>query len=150
MQRKSFKLNLPYREIVLADTYHDFDNELLHAKDITLKKLYTENKQNYHVWIYELDGKILAFLSFVDEDTHFHIDIVAVNRMYDKLCNEVHPGYSLFMLLEMISLQFGYHKITLNSVQNRIKYWESNDYKISGPSEFSNTWGMLTPMEKII
>ncbi|MGI0047659.1 MAG: hypothetical protein ACREBB_10815 [Nitrosotalea sp.] len=150
MERKKFKLNLPYREILPTDVGHDFDNELLVAKNITLEKLYTENKHNYHVWIYELDDKILSFLSFADEGTHFHIDIVAVNRMHDELCNEVHPGYSLFTLLEMVSSQFGYHKITLNSVENRIKYWESNGYQISGPSEFSNMWGMLTPMEKKI
>ncbi|MFZ1077958.1 MAG: hypothetical protein WAN47_11075 [Nitrosotalea sp.] len=148
LERKKFKLNLPYREILSTDISHDFDNELLSAKNITLQKLYIENKDNYHVWVFESDSKILAFLSFVDEGDHFHIDMIAVNRIHDKLCDEIHPGYSLFTLLELVSLQFGYSKITLNSVQNRIGYWKSNGYEIIGPSEFSNVWGMLTPMEK--
>lgn len=150
LERKRFRLNLPYREILSTDVQHDFDNELLFAKNITLQKLYTENKDNYHVWVFEFDGKVLAFLTFVDEDDHFHIDMIAVNRIHHKLCDEIHPGYSLFTLLELVSLQFGYSKITLNSVQNRIKYWKSNGYEITGPAEFGNVWGMLTPMEKKI
>lgn len=150
LERKIFRLNLPYREILSTDMQHDFDNELLLVKNITLKKLYAENKDNYHVWVFEFDDKVLAFLTFVDEGDHFHIDMIAVNRIHDKLCDELRPGYSLFTLLEIVSLQFGYSKITLNSVQNRIEYWKLNGYEITGPAEFSNVWGMLTPMEKKI
>lgn len=148
MQRKDFKLNEPYREIIAADKEKEFDNDFLANVGITLASLADQNKDDRYVWVYDLEGKILGILTFLDMESYFYMDMVANNRLWQNLCDELKPGFSLFKTLEDLSPIFGYSKIRLDSVSYRVDYWKSHGYEVVGMPQFKEKWGNLYPMEK--
>ena len=149
MSQKDFGLNPPFREIEDSDAEREFKSDFLSSHDITLSSLVEDNKTDgKHVWVYELEGKILAVLSFQDMGSYFYMDIVAINDLFPELCDEVHPGYSLFSLLEDVSPNFGYSTIRLDSTDERVSYWKGHDYELIGMPSSSDKWGQLFPMEK--
>ena len=148
MIRKNFGLNPPFREIKPSDTTKEFESEFLDFVGITLTSFVEENKDDKYVWVYELEENILAVLSFLDMDSYFFMDIVAVNESFPDLNQEVHPGYSLFNLLEDLSPKFNYSTIRLDSTSERVSYWKKNGYEIIGMPASVNKWGKLFPMEK--
>lgn len=80
MTRKNFTLTSPYREITSADETKQFTNELFSQVNI-LADLATMNIGYRHVFVYEQNNEILAFLMFDDHNTYFYIEFVAVNRL---------------------------------------------------------------------
>lgn len=148
MKRRSFLLNTPFREISPSDSSTKFHSSLLSIIETDLGKLAGENREEKHVWVYDLDGKILAVLSFLDIGLYFHMDLVAVNESEQDLCDEVHPGYSLFTLLEDFAIKFGHAKIRLDSVADRVMYWKSHGYQMTGIGHSDKRLGQIYPMEK--
>lgn len=148
LARKIFKLNEPYREITPADAKKPFQNEFLEKAGITLAVFVKENHDDKHVWVYDFDGKILAVLSFLDTDSCFYMDILGKNRLHDDISIDLKPGYSLVKLLEDLSPKFGYPMIKLDSTANRVEYWKTLGYRISGTPSWNEKFGQLFPMEK--
>lgn len=147
MSRKEFVLNLPFREITASDGYQPFANELQPVNHVDLSSLVDLNIENRHVFVYDLDGKILGFMTFLDKGDHFHLDLVEVNRLHDE-SGIVKPGFMLITLLENLSGQFGYSRITLHSTQNNIPYYQNLGYEVTGELMHHPDYGPLTPMEK--
>lgn len=148
MKRRSFLLNPPFRQIIASDSSAKFESSLLDAIGISLANLIKENKDDKHIWVYDFDGKILAVFSFLDVGTYFHMDLITINESEQKLCNEVHPGYSLFTLLEDYAVKFGHTKIRLDSIGERVEYWKSHGYQIIGMGHVDDKLGQIYPMEK--
>jgi pyruvate carboxylase len=118
--------------------------------ETNLKNLVKENREEKHVWVYDVEGKILAVLVFVDFDSYFHIDLVVTNESEQKLCDQVHPGYSLFSLLEDFAIKFGHTRIRLDSIADRVEYWKSHGYVITGIGYNVENLGRIYPMEKTL
>lgn len=148
MKRRSFLLNPPFREIKDSDNTIKFESELLDIIGINLDTLAKGNKDDKHVWVYDFDGKILAILSFLDVGSYFHMDVVAINESEQELCKEVHPGYSLFSLLENFAVKLGHTKIRLDSISERVEYWKSYGYEMTGIGHADDKLGKIYPMEK--
>jgi len=148
LARKKFVLNLPFREVNPSDSKKTFRSKFLSEHGISFANLVEENQNDKYVWIYELEDQILAVLSFLDIDSFFYMDIVAINESFKSICDEVHPGFSLFSLLEDLSPAFGYSKIRLDSTSERIEYWKSYGYEMIGMPSSNDKWGKLFPMEK--
>jgi len=148
MDRKTFNLNLPFREIKQEDVGILFDNELLESNGVDLAFLFEKNMGNLYVFVYELDGKVLAFIEFIDTGTHFHLDLVETNRLFPT--PSLKPGGKLILLLELISKQNNYSKITLNSVQNKVEYYKKLGYTKTGETIPNVAYGPLTKMEKTL
>lgn len=148
MTRKNFNLNPPFREIRNVDALKEFKSEFLETHGIDFVNLPNENKDDKYVWVYDLDDKILAVLSFLDTSTHFFMDVVFNNDLWTELCNEVHPGFSLFSMLEDLSPNFDYHKILLDSTDDRLDYWKHHGYQHRGMPYSKPKWGKLYPMQK--
>jgi len=148
MARKKFILNLPFREATPSDVEKNFQSKFLSSHGITFGDIVKENQNDKHVWVYELDEKILAVLSFVDTEWLFYMDLVAINELFKSLCDEVHPGFSLFSLLEDLSPGFGYSKIRLDATTKRVDYWKDHGYIMIGMPSSNSKWGKLFPMEK--
>lgn len=147
MTRKEFILNLPFREIVFSDGSQPFANELQPINHIDLSYLVDKNIGDRHIFVYELDGKVLAFMTFLDREDHFHLDLVEINRLHEEY-KTIRPGLLLIRLLENLSRNAEYSKVTLHSVQNRILYYRALGYAITGNLISDPTYGPLTPMEK--
>lgn len=145
MARKKFILTTPFREIQTSDATKLFDNELSRANGIDLAFLVEMNRGNQYVFVYEEVGKILAFLTFIDKGSHFHLDLVETNRLYPSTLK---PGGKLIILLEMLSIRFNYQKITLNSVQGKISYYERLGYIQTGRTYPNPIYDTLIEMEK--
>lgn len=145
MTRRSLNLNPPYREIEHADGKKEFWNRLTPKNRIDLSYLVNINIGNRYVLVYEISGKILGFMTFLDHGDHLHLDLIERN----ELIEESHGvGFNLMMLLEIIATSCGYAKITLSSTQENIQYYQALDYEITGPSFNNPDYGSLTPMEK--
>lgn len=147
MSREEFVLNLPFREINQSDGGQPFANELQPINHIDLSYLIDVNVGNRHVFVYDLDGKILGFMTFLDRGDHFHLDLVEVNRLHAE-SKEVKPGFMLISLLENLSRQFGHSRIALHSTQNNIPYYCILGYEVVGDAFQHADYGLLTPMEK--
>jgi len=145
MIRKNFTLNLPYREIEKKDSIKLFANELLSANGVDLAFLFELNKKNRYVFVYEEDGKILAFMTFIDTGKHFHLDLVETNRLYPS---KLKPGGKLIILLETMSAHHGFKKITLNSVKGKVPYYKNLGYRSAGGTVIDVIYGTLTKMKK--
>jgi hypothetical protein len=148
LARKIFKLNEPFREITSDDTKKPFRNEFLEKAGITLTAFVKENHDDKYVWVYDFDGKILAVLSFLDTGSCFYMDVLGKNRLHDDISDDLKPGFSLVRLLEDLSPKFGYAMIKLESTSNRVEYWKSQGYKITGTPSLSAKFGQLFSMEK--
>lgn len=145
MTRRSLNLNPPYREIESADGKIEFWNRLTPKNQIDLSYLVDMNVGNRYVLVYEIDGKILGFMTFLDQDDHLHLDLIERN----ELIEESHGvGFNLMMLLEIIASNFGYSRIMLSSTEENIEYYQALDYEIIGSSFDNPDYGRLTPMEK--
>jgi len=66
LSRRKFALNLPFREIVPFDAGQPFANDLQPVNHIDLSYLVDKNTGNRYIFVYELDGKVLAFMTFLD------------------------------------------------------------------------------------
>lgn len=146
-QRKIFNFTPPIREIVPQDGEQSFQNEFQESNTDVLDKLTNMNIENRYVIVYELNGKILGFLTFLDKGDHFHLDLVETNRLHDE-SNIVKPGPSLLVVMEGISRTFGFNKISLHSTQKNLDLYHGLGYSISGNDFNHPTYGILTPMEK--
>ncbi|MEX0861684.1 GNAT family N-acetyltransferase [Nitrosopumilus sp.] len=149
MTRKDFVLNLPFREITPSDAEQPFANELQPINHIDLSYLVNLNIENRHIFVYELDGKVLAFMTFLNREDHFHLDLVEVNRLHDE-SKCVKPGFMLITLLENLSRGSGHSRITLHSIQDRIHYYQNLGYQVTGNPIPNPDYGPLTPMEKAL
>lgn len=149
MSRKQFVLNLPFREINQSDADQPFVNELQPINHIDLSHLTDRNVGNRHVFVYDLDGKVLAFITFLDRNDHFHLDLVEVNRLHQE-SRVVKPGFMLITLVENLSKQFGHSRITLHSIQDRLPYYRNLGYEVTGDAMPDHNYGPLTPMEKAL
>ena len=147
MSRKEFILNPPFREIEQSDVERPFANELQPTNHIDLSYLVSLNIENRHVFVYDLNGKILGFMTFLDRNDHFHLDLIEVNRLHAE-SKIAKPGFLLITLLEKLSEKFGYSRITLHSTQNNIAYYSNLGYEVSGNPIIDPNYGSLTPMEK--
>lgn len=147
LSRRKFALNLPFREIILSDAGQPFANDLQPINHIDLSYLVDKNIGNRYIFAYELNGKVLAFMTFLDKGDHFHLDLVEVNRLYEE-SKTVRPGFLLITLLENLSRREGFSKVTLHSIQDRISYYRNLDYVAAGESISDSVYGSLTPMEK--
>ena len=147
--RRKFVLNLPFREINPSDADQSFANELQPVNHIDLSYLVDLNTGNRYILVYELDGKVLAFLTFLDRGDHFHLDLVEVNRLHDEY-KTIRPGFLLITLLENLSKSSGHSTITLHSIQERIQYYHNLGYEVTGEPVLNPDYGPLTPMMKIL
>ncbi len=147
-QRKQFEYTLPIREIQKSDAEQRFINELLPINNIDLAHLVENNIGKRYVMVYDLDGKVMAFLTFIDSDNHFHLDLVETNQIHPE-SDQLNPGIALIITLEGMSRTFGFDRITLHSIPERISLYQSLDYTITGESEYNSDYNMmLTPMTK--
>ena len=149
MPRRKFILNLPFREIKQSDTSQSFANELQPINHVDLSYLAGLNVGNRYIFVYELDGKVLAFMTFLDKGDHFHLDLVEVNRLHDEY-KTIRPGFLLITLLENLSKSSGYSMITLYSISERISYYRNLGYEVTGELMPHPDYGPLTPMKKIL
>ncbi len=138
---------MPFREINPSDAEQPFANELQPINNIDLSYLVNWNIRNRHIFVYELDEKVLAFMTFLDRGDHFHLDLVEVNRLYDE-SKSIKPGFMLITLLENLSRGLGHSRITLHSIQDRIPYYQNLEYQVTGNPISDLAYGSLTPMEK--
>ncbi|MBI5378356.1 MAG: hypothetical protein HZA82_07010 [Thaumarchaeota archaeon] len=76
------------------------------------------------------------------------MDVLGKNRLHDDISDEIKPGFSLVKLLEDLSPKFGYSMLKLESTSNRVEYWKSQGYKITGTPSQSDKFGQLFSMEK--
>ncbi len=127
MFRRNFILEPPYREIHFEDKSKQFKNELFPQKDV-LADLVTMNTGNVHVFVYDQDGEILAFLMFYDYKTYFHIEFVATNRLFPSQS----AGTKLIKLLEGIGKELNYSHIQLDSLEQKIPYYKALGYVDTG------------------
>lgn len=149
LSRREFALNLPFREIIPSDAEQPFANDLQPINHIDLSYLVDENIGTRYIFVYELDGKILAFMTFLDKGIHFHLDLVEVNRLYEE-SKTVRPGFLLITLLENLSRREGFSKVTLHSIQDRITYYSNLDYVAAGEPISDSVYGSLTLMKKFL
>ncbi|MBI5378443.1 MAG: GNAT family N-acetyltransferase [Thaumarchaeota archaeon] len=103
------------------------------------------NIDDQYVIVYEIDDKILGFMTFLDQGDHLHLDLIERNELIEESRG---VGFNLMMLLEIIASIFGYSRITLYSTQENIKYYQRLGYEIIGSSFDNPEYGSLTPMEK--
>lgn len=82
--------------------------------------------------VYDFDGRVLAVLAFVDFDSYFHMDLIITNESEQDLCDQVHPEYSLYSLLEDFAVKFGHSRVRLDSIVDRVECWKSYRYEITG------------------
>ena len=149
MSRRKFVLNLPFREINPSDADQPFANELQPVNHIDLSYLVDLNTGNRYILVYELDGKVLAFMTFLDRGDHFHLDLVEVNRLHDEY-KTIRPGFLLITLLENLSKSSGHSTITLHSIQARIPYYHNLGYEVTGEPVLNPDYGPLTTMMKTL
>lgn len=145
--RKDILVELPFREILSKDADQEFYNELFPKNRVDLSFLADKNTHNRHVLVYDFDGKVLGFMTFLDMGDHFHLDLVENNRLFHETAL-YKPGSQFIMLLDGVSREFGYGRITLNSVQDRVLYYEKHGFEISGASYADPSYGLQMPMTK--
>lgn len=148
MPRRKFNLSLPFREIKPTDAKQPFANELQPINRIDLSYLVDLNVGSRHIFVYDLDGKVLGFITFLDRGDHFHIDLVEANRIHQESAGTIKPGFLLITLVENLSRQLGHSRITLHSIQERIPYYRALGYKVTGDPIQDPNYGLLSPMEK--
>ena len=139
----------PFREINQSDVDKEFTNELQPINHIDLSYLIDLNNKNRYVFVYELDEKILAFMTFLDKENHFHLDLIEANRAFYQY-KSLRAGFLLITLLENISKNLGFSKITLHSVQDRISYYNNLGYVVTGKPTYHSDYGNLSPMQKTL
>lgn len=127
MPRRNFILNLPYREIIPEDATKPFRNEKLPYDD-TLAELVTMNTGNRHVFVFDQDDEIKAFLMFEDCDTYFHAELLFANR----LSKPQSAGTKLIKLLADIGQKLNYDRIELWSYEKKIPYYAALGYTDTG------------------
>ena len=143
MTRKNFTLTSPYREITSADETKQFTNELFPQGNV-LADLATMNIGHRHVFVYEQNNEILAFLIFDDHNTYFHIEFVAVNRL---IPSGLSAGTKLILLLEELGRNLKYDNIELYSLEQKISYYEALGFDDTRITEIGN-YGKMSKMVK--
>jgi len=90
----------------------------------------------------------MAFLTFIDNDNHFHLDLVETNQIHPESA-QLNPGIALIITLEGMSRKIGFDHITLHSIPERITLYQSLGYVTSGEAEYNSDYNMmLTLMTK--
>ena len=149
-QRKQFQYTLPIREIQKSDAEQEFTNELSPINNIDLAYLVENNIGKRYVMVYELEGKVMAFLTFIDSDNHFHLDLVETNRIH-PVSDQLNPGVTLITTLEGMSKTFGFDRITLHSISKNISLYQNLGYVITEKAKYNSDYNMmLTPMTKYL
>lgn len=98
--------------------------------------------------VYDHRGKVLCVLVLDDEEDHFYINIIENNESYEKECDEINPAPRMIRYIEDISESVGYSKITLDSIQQLVPYYEMLGFVQSGRTVFDRNYGMLSNMSK--
>lgn len=143
MTRKQFDLTYPYRELIDSDAAKQFKNELFPNGDV-LADLIILNVGNTHVFVYEQNREILAFLMFDDNETCFHIEFVATNRIFQS---KLRPSTKLIHLLENLGKSLKYDKIELWSLNIQIPYYQNLGFSDTKITEIGN-YGPMSKMVK--
>jgi hypothetical protein len=148
LNRRKFIINEPFREINQDDSFKRFESKLLTSCGSTLSSLHNENKDNYHVWVYDTND-ILGVIAFSDRRTEFHINVVSNNfSIPENILNETNPGSSLYQILEDIAIVNGVLRITLDSIPSRTGYWHDQfGFELTG-TPFTGKFCQLFPMAK--
>lgn len=151
MARRTFTINEPFREIQQGDSIKEFESKLLTACESTLISLGLDNQGDKHVWVYDVNDKILGVLVFIDRGTEFYVDVVSNNFTIPKsVLHETKPGGSLYQVMEDVAVANKVSKITLDSIPDRVSYWQTQfGFKLSG-TPFAGKFCRLFPMEKKI
>jgi len=149
MARRTFNVYKPFREIILEDSFKEFQSELLDNCGTSLFTLFKENIDKKHAWVYEMDDEILGVIAFFDNNTEFYIDVVSNNFVISaEILKETKPGSSLYQTVEDIAILNGVSKITLDSIPERRVYWQNQfKFELTGTS-FEGKFCQLYPMEK--
>ena len=147
--RREFTYTLPIREIRPEDGIQPFKNDFHPLNTRILERLIQDNMGNRHILVYDLDGKVLGFLVFLEIGDHLHIDLVERNFLHD-VSNIVKPGPALVVFVESASRDAGFYKTTLCSTQENVRLYEGLGYHRSGTDFEDPNYGTLTPMEKIL
>ena len=108
-----------------------------------LSDLVPMNAVNRHVFVHDQDGDIMAFLMFDDNDTFFHIEFVAVNRLVQSQTS----GTKLILLLEELGKTLNYTSIELYSLEQKIQYYESLGFTDTGIPQVGH-YGKMSKMKK--
>lgn len=145
MARKNITLEPPFRFIDSSDTAKVFVNELSQINNVNLVNILTENAGRRYVIVYEFNGEILAFIVLWDHDTHFEIELVEANRVFQS---DIKGGAALLSLTEDLSKRLDYDKIVLYSIQNRVSYYRNHDYELTDETVEDPVYGTLTKMVK--
>ena len=148
-QRRKFVFTPPIREIREADGGQLFQNEFQDANTDVLSALLPMNVGNRYVIVYELNKKILGFLTFLDRGDHLHLDLVEANQLHTE-SRIVRPGTALIFFVEGLSNTLGFDKITLHSTQENIDLYSTLGYHRNGEDFEDLNYGTLTPMEKLL
>lgn len=142
MTRKNFILTLPYREITSADGIKQFENELFPEGNV-LADVVTMNTNNRHVFVYEQNNEILAFLMFDDNDSYFHNEFVATNRLIQS---GLKPSTKLINFLEDLGKSLNYDSVELWSLDQQIPYYQNLGFNDTRITQIGN----YGPMSKMI
>ncbi|MGQ0771837.1 MAG: GNAT family N-acetyltransferase [Nitrososphaerota archaeon] len=127
MSRKNFVLTPPYREIILEDATKQFHNEKLPQEGV-LAELVTMNTGNRHVFVFDQDNEIKAFLMFEDCETYFHVELLFANRLSEPQS----AGTNLIKLLADLGKKLNYDRIELWSYEKKISYYLGLGYVDTG------------------
>jgi len=151
LSRRTFNINEPFREIQEEDSVKQFESKLLIACGSTLNSLSLDNQGDKHVWVYDANDEILGVLVFIDHGTEFYVDMVSNNFTIPKsVLHETKPGSSLYQIMEDVAVMNGVSKITLDSIPDRVSYWQTQfGFKLSGTPSVGK-FCRLFPMEKKI
>jgi len=149
LERRVFKLEEPFREIMKKDTTKKFSSELFTACGATLESLFKyDNKDCTHVWVYDANDEILAVLVFENLVDEFHIVGVSNNFAMDEtILDETKPGGSLYKVMENFAINMNVKKISLESIKIRIGYWKIWGFHSTGEPK-DGKFCKLFPMEK--
>lgn len=116
-----------------------------------MSSLSLDNQGDKHVWVYDANDEILGVLVFIDRGTEFYVDVVSNNFTISKsVLQETKPGGLLYQVMEDVAVVNEVSKITLDSIPDRVSYWQTQfGFELSG-APFDGKFCQLFPMEKKI
>jgi len=150
MARKKIPARGPFRYIRKSDVKKPFDNRFKRLNGVDFSSLLKDNKGSIHVLVYEYQRNILCFLALEDKGTHFYLNLIENNELFQTKIQTINPAPKLITYVEIISPHYGYKKVTLNSIQPLIQYYRDLGYSETGRTSYRQPYGLLTEMEKIL
>jgi len=142
LPRRTFVLNLPYREILHEDKTKPFTNPLFPQGNI-LTSFLRDNTDNTHVFIFDQDNEIKALMMFDDNETYFHVEFLLSNTLQPRQ----KAGTKLLLLLENLATTLNYDRIELWSLSAIIPYYSALGYTNTGLSDVGR-YGEMYKMVK--